>query len=532
MSAPIDGLPRRVIPRWRDFTTAAALGELSPPIPPTSVIDIPDGLRGISNLWKSRQTETIAGELLSAAWLQGSRDQAAEAARFLLRKESTAQPLTKDFAQMVLTELDSSTSGQPSADSMAVLNRNAVRSIRAALRLYPNDALGWCELARYYTIIGKREKARRCIMVAINLAPNSRYILRSAARCLIHLDELDTALGVLVRSPRTRVDPWLLAAQVAVGNILEKPPRFYKQAKDLIRSASISPFHVAELNAALATVEMSTGNDKPARKMFTAALADPTENVTAQAWWAKRRLGMPIDPGLLSLPRSFEANTRALVLTEKWRTAATAAEQWLDDEPFSSTPAIELSFILSVGFEEHDRAEAILRRAHVASPDDLLVLNNLSFALAHLGKLEEAASLLSKANVEDAKPGTLVAITATGGLLNMRNGNIVEGRRLYQAAIELALKHQLERHAALATVFLAKEEKRAMTEFSQLAVAEAERLATKYKDPGFRLVLRTLREGPLPHVDEDTELSAQVKSKLEQSRSEIATGSYITRRVE
>lgn len=503
MSAPIDGLPRRVIPRWRDFTTAAALGELSPPKPSTSVIDIPDGLRAITNLWKSRQTEAIAGELLSAAWLQGAREQAAEAAQFLLRRDSTAQPLTKDFAQTVLGELEADTSQQPNADYMAVLNRNAVRSIRAALRLYPNDALGWCELARYYTIIGKREKARRCIIVAIGLAPNSRYILRSAARCLIHLDEIDVALDVLTKSPRTRVDPWLLAAQVAAGNILEKPPRFYRQAKDLIKSASISSFHIAELNAALATVEMSAGNDKPARKMFNAALVDPTENVTAQAWWAKRRLGMPIDPGLLSLPRSFEANTRALVLTEKWHAAATAAEQWLDDEPFSSSPAIELSFILSVAFDEHDRAETILRRALVASPGDLLVLNNLAFALAHLGKLEEAASLLSKAYLEDAKPGTLVAITATSGLLNMRSGNIAEGRRFYQAAIELARKHQLERHAALATVFLAKEEKHAMTESSQHAVAEAERISAEYKDPGFRLVLRTLREGPLSHVEDE-----------------------------
>ncbi len=495
MSAPIDGLPRRVIPRWRDFRTAAALGELSASavVPPPR--EIPTGLEALGALWKEQRSEVIAGELLSASWLGGAHELASEAAKYLLRRGSAAQEITKDLAQSVIEDLSETPTAQP--EHAAPLNQDAIRSIRSALRLYPHDALGWCELSRYYAIIGKQEKARRAIKTALSLSPESRYILRSASRCLIHLGDVQGALDVLARAPRTAVDPWLMAAHVAVSNILDKPPRFYRRAKDLINSVSLAPFHTAELNAALGTVELSGGKDKSARKLLTASLEDPTENVIAQAWWAKSKLKMVIRNDLLDVPRSFEANTRALVLTEQWQGATKAAERWLDDEPFSSSPAIELSFILSVAFEEHERARVFLKQALRANPDDLLVINNLAFALGNMGRIHEARAVLASAELKDAPPGRVVALTATDGLLHFREGKIDKGRRLYESAIELAKKNNARRLAALALVFWAKEERRADREGGLKTIAEVDRVASEHTDPAFQLVVRTLRTGPL-----------------------------------
>jgi tetratricopeptide (TPR) repeat protein len=495
VSVPIEGLPRRVIPRWRDFRTAASLGELSSPGVVAGLSDIPSATGRLSGQWKVNQSEELAGELLSASWLEGAQDLAVEAARYLLRKGSVAQELTKSFARSVIQEA-AGASLTPSETS-APLNQSAVSAIRSALRLYPHDALGWCELSRYYAIIGKQEKARRAMRTAVGLAPESRYILRSASRCFVHLGDLDSALEVLDRPARVSDDPWLHAAHVSVANILDKPPRFYKRAKELSKSASLPPVHTAELNAALGTLELCSGNDKAARRMLMASLSDPTENVIAQALWARSKISIPIELDLLKRPRSFEANTRALFFAEHWEEAERAAEKWRDDEPFSSNPAIQLSFILSVAFEEHTRAVEFLDLAYRANPDDLLVINNLAFALAHLGKPKEAHNLLAGIRAENLPPSRLVSLTATAGLIRFREGDVQEGRGLYDEAIRLARKHNLDRQAAWAAVFLAKEEQRAGTARTEEALAEAQAIGSVHGDPISRLLMKTLRDGPL-----------------------------------
>jgi hypothetical protein len=46
-------------------------------------------------------------------------------------------------------------------------------------------------------------------------------------------------------------------------------------------------WHLGELAAAIATREIEGGGDKLGKKLMRTALIDPTENVLAQAEWAK-----------------------------------------------------------------------------------------------------------------------------------------------------------------------------------------------------------------------------------------------------
>lgn len=365
-------------------------------------------------------------------------------------------------------------------------------------RLYPRDAIGWCELARYYTIVGKLKRARRAVRTAVALAPNNRFILRSASRCFVHLGEPDVALDILRRSSGAKSDPWLAAAQLAIAQIVGKPTRLYRDARELSKSKSFAPFHLAELNAALSTMEMSAGNEKGARKMLQAALTDPTENALAQAWWARSRFRIQLKPMQLRASHTFEANTRALVLGDKWQAALHAASLWLTDEPFSSNPALQLSFMLSVAFERHDEAVGILKSVLRSNPDDLLLLNNLAFALGQLGRTSEAREILTRLDLNHAPADRAVALIAAEGLLRFREGDVKSGREFYARAIQLAKNHQQERHAALAALYLAKEEKRAKSDAQDAAISEAEKAAARFDDSTFRLLMRTLREGPLP----------------------------------
>lgn len=102
-------------------------------------------------------------------------------------------------------------------------------------------------------------------MTAVHLAPNDRYILRSAARCFLHLNDPETALRIVTNAPRTDDDPWLLAAHVSISSLMEKAPRLFRRARE-ISSSSVAPFHNSELLASLGTLEVFS--DRKARKLL------------------------------------------------------------------------------------------------------------------------------------------------------------------------------------------------------------------------------------------------------------------------
>jgi tetratricopeptide (TPR) repeat protein len=447
-------------------------------------------------LWRKSKGETLAAELLAASWLEGRRDTAEEAARYILRSGSAAHAISKEIARHVLEQQQAETSNSDALRLRENPERTLIRALRDSLRNFPENAIGWCELARYYVSIGKNKAARRAILTAFNLAPNDRYVLRSAARCFIHLKEPELALQLVSNAERTKSDPWLLAAHVAISNVMDKTPRLFRLAKRISNTAFVPPFHTSELLASLGTLEVFSGNDKKARKLLTSALRDPTENVVAQAWWARSKINLRPPVILLERPRSFEANTRALIQTEKWESAIKAGKEWMNDEPFSRSPAIETSFVLGVVFADHKNAVEVLKRTLPANAGDPLVQNNLAFNYACLGRTREAHATLAAANRASAPIATLVAMTATEGLIHFRESRIAEGRGKYREAMEIARSQGLERQRVLASIYLAMQEKAAQTEEAEAAVQLANSLGSKFNDPICKLLLEILANGP------------------------------------
>jgi tetratricopeptide (TPR) repeat protein len=495
VSTPIGDLPRRVIPRWRDFRTTAALGELSVPPASPSTLNFASRLDELLRAWADQKNDPLAAEVLAASWLEGRSDVASETAHYILRTGSSAHPISKEIARHILEQ-----QVDPASADATRLQQNParplIRALRDSLRRFPENAIGWCELARYYVSIGKDKAARRAILTAIRLAPNDRYVLRSAARCFIHLKEPELALQLVTDAERTKSDPWLLAAHVSISNVVETTPRFFRLARQVSARASIPSFHNSELLASLGTLEVFSGNDKKARKLLTSSLRDPTENVVAKAWWAHSKVNLNPPVNLLDRPRSFEANTRALIQTEQWEGAIKAGREWLNDEPFSRRPAIETSFLLGAAFADHEGALEVLKRTLPANGRDPLVLNNLAFTYASLGRTKEARAAISLADRADATTATLVSLTATEGLIHFRESRPEEGREKYLGAMEFARVHSLERQRAMASVYLAMQEKAANTEQAQEATILATSLTRKFDDPVCKLLLEVLANGP------------------------------------
>ena len=79
---------------------------------------------------------------------------------------------------------------------------------RKRLTLEPRNALSWVDLALEHLVQGLPDKSRKSIAVALHLAPENRFVLRSASALFVEIDELDRALYVLEKSSRAKSDPW------------------------------------------------------------------------------------------------------------------------------------------------------------------------------------------------------------------------------------------------------------------------------------------------------------------------------------
>jgi hypothetical protein len=149
----------------------------------------------------------------------------------------------------------------------------------------------------------------------------------------------------------------------------------------------------------------------------------------------------------------------------KFRDSLSSTIKWQSFQPFASRPAIFGSYIASTCLQEHQESINILETAGANSSDSALVKNNYAFSLASLNRVSDAETAINsidKTTVMDTEPET---IKATRGLIEYRKNNPNKGRELYKSAIEGFKKKDNHRSAALATVFLAHEEKRISSEY-------------------------------------------------------------------
>lgn len=445
-----------MLPRWRSFREAQELGELAPDrcaVNPT--IDPKPFIEQKASEWLANKSLPFAVELVSASTVLGPSPHAESAATFILESRassSTAKALACSLLGVPEVRVESGA-------------YNSRSEIQSALKLQkekrlnqPRSAFVWLELARLYTLLGQLDPAKQAMRVALTLAPNERFTLRSASRFLVHAEEPDRALNLLRLSPRTPLDPWLVAAELAVSSILSKRPKFFKSAKEMVGSKSFSPFHLTELLCAVASIEMTSGADKKANKLFNAALDAPTDNSLAQVVWAGKKTGLGmISERYFSIPHSHEAQTFQAQNLGNWSSLVASASDWARDEFFSARPRLLASSTATSLLNDPNLGEQIARIGLETNPKHPGLINNLAFSLCHSGKAEEALQCIKTVDDSNCSPVDKICLRATEGLAQFRIGNPLEGNRLYQEAIHTASEHDLEDMKTLATLYLSRE---------------------------------------------------------------------------
>jgi tetratricopeptide (TPR) repeat protein len=337
-----------------------------------------------------------------------------------------------------LQTLDIAADPPTSSPTFAELSKMVSR-LRTRLREMPRNPTLFVDLARVYILLGQAEQATRAMRTALGLAPENRFVLRSAARLFLHIKEPEKAYGLLRSAEATRFDPWLLAAEIAVASATHRTPRFVREGEGMLIQAKSAPLHTSELASAIGTIELMTGHLRRGRQHFREALRVPTDNTLAQAQWvATNQVGANLVLKTdLDRPRSFEARSLAYRSKGEWEPALEEAKKWLYDEPFSRNAAAVASYLASVPLEQYGEAADLARVGLASTPRDTLLLNNLAFALASAGNIEAAEREFRQISPEEFESRNLRAtLNATKGLLSYRRGDLGRGRLHYEQAIE------------------------------------------------------------------------------------------------
>lgn len=443
---------RSIIPRWRLFTTTASLGELDAIGQRRTNPFGLSALRETLGEWHAERTVWHAADALSTAFVLGRPELAQEPARFILEHGESSTIATIDLAQRVL-----GVEVERRHEAREHDWHDLVNTRRGSLRHSPRDATRWTDLALAHTVCGNRDASLRCIRIALRLAHNNRFVLRSAVRCFIHWGDIDYAHALLKSAAGTPYDPWLLAAEVATASSKGQASTLAGRAKRLLDDASIAPRALSELATAVGSLELEHGSRRSAARFFEQALLEPTENSVAQIEWELSEKAKITVAAVtkVDVPLLFEAKAHERYNAGDWAEAVQYAHEWYNDQPFSSRPT-DLAAYAAALLGQYERALEYLEISRRSNPDDVMVINNQTYFEVLQGNIENAVKLFRETKHFTIEGDDALILQATAGLLEFRQGNIEYGRQLYQKTISQAWRK--ERIRAIATVNLAREE--------------------------------------------------------------------------
>lgn len=482
---------RKIIPRWREFRRTIEQGELAYPATKPAQSPCTEEFERRLVDWQLNNGIAFAGDLISCAVILGRAEDVKDAAHFLVQQADSVPPCLLGLAGKVFDPPSASApTRMPSSFDHALL-RERIHALRNRLRKDPRDSISWVDQSLAYTSLGFPAQALAATEMALRLAPSNRFVLRAAARLLVHNDDYGRAHDVLSSCDRTKADPWLLAAEIAAAPIAGRTSRLTRTAARLISEARFPPLHLSELASALATMEFAAGKRKAGRDYLKVSLADPTENAIAQAAWLarKERIGDLLVTNQM-VRRSAEAAAHGLFAAGNWRGAKSMALEWLDDQPFSSRPVILASYVASVCLEDYVMAIRLAKHGMNANPESFAIVNNYAFASALAGCPTQGLSAFARINGEALSPSDRIVWLATSGLLQYRVGNIEGARQLYRAAIDDAHRQQDRKRRALALLFQTLEELRLGATAAQSLRAEALDAASAVPDADVQEVVK------------------------------------------
>ena len=432
---------RRLIPKWRPVATTLNEPEAGFHKEPSRDVflgDMAELHRAITQ-WRLERTPGFLGDVLSFSVHRELIPRILEVgaeARKLSAAMTPVQSLLMDelnrtdgdMNQLAASVLDISLEAHPFQQS--------IRRLRSLLRSRPDSALALLDMAQLQSAMGKSKAAERSILTALNLAPNNRTVIRTAARYWVHAGNAERAHQMLRRHQRTHADPWLMASEIAIADLIGTPSIFLSKGRRfLIDNKSFNNAHLTELSGAIAAEELKSGSLKKARDAQRKALLAPNDNMISQAVENLQLFNIVLEGPQIerALANSHEAQLLKAWVDRKPDLAEIHAKAWHGEEPFSSRP-IQFLSLLYLYRGEYEKSEQWLTAGLVADPQDRGLQVNLAFLKAHAGQEDQVLAILRKLHTHypEESEGYARAIT---GLLKYSQGHFEVGDRMYGDAV-------------------------------------------------------------------------------------------------
>lgn len=433
---------RSVVPRWRSLRETPSF-ELKSSSTDQRHRESSPLIRKLLARWHSTMSVVTAVDVLEAATVSGDNISGRSAAESLAEPTANVTAAINWSARRYLDRLPREVVPKPQIVGRAVDadTQTRVQQLKKAVIDSPRDAVSAIELSRVYTLVGQRSPAARMMERATKLEPDSRYILRCAARFYTHIGEPDRALELLWKSDSIRSDPWVQAAEVAVADLLNRAPRWGNRSIKKFLTEGRGDKSSSELAIGLASLELSSGaSRRTIRKLVDRSLNSPTENALAQALWVGNRAEIDIDalPHLSKLSFANEAKAATAAENGQFHDAIKYADAWGEDQPFSVRSYQVGTAISSVYLNDYVGALAFCKRGLLTHPGHPMLANGMVLALSYLGDEKRARQYLHILNGARQDPDITPYAHAAHGLIEFSFGTVELGRESYMAAIKSA----------------------------------------------------------------------------------------------
>lgn len=437
MALFIDNTDRLLIPFWREFNKS--LFELNPigqHRHPAEKGDIQEYLVE----WRSNRNLVTAGELISAAIINGQTEEPAvlEAARYVVESPLAVPDALHKASKRILSI---PTPLEVNPDERFPIYAKIAR-LKKLLSNYPTSAILYVEIARGYMLLGQLDLAEKCIDTALYFDKNNRFVVRAAARFFIHRKNEKRAVEVLRNSELTKVDPWLMASEISVSRQSNKRSPNLKKAVQLIESKNFSNFDLSELCSTIGMEELENNGFKKGRKLFHQSLIEANDNSYAQAQWVVQNRNLELEFPKVPINTHYkEALTYDKFAAGDYDSALQHAIEWQDEMPYSLKCAMFGSTISTVYKKDYGASIRILSNYLKTNQRNKVALNDLAYAYVLNKDVENAQKKLDLAfkEIDYNYIGKAdVCLIATQGLVLFRKGNAEYGAALYEKAIELS----------------------------------------------------------------------------------------------
>lgn len=329
--------------------------------------------------------------------------------------------------------------------------RCALNEFRAASNLDPRDPNIYHAIGVAYTLQGQHLRAEKAFKTALALAPESSVTVINLARTLLEFKKTDQAITLLQGYLETHPADLGVRDQLAFA---------YLQAQR----------YSAARSQLLQVLEMGQENLSPTeigRHRTNIAVTHMYERAFKKAE-GELKIAIEVSPKASHIP--YDNLARVYAFTDRMHSAIrvllTGVQHFPDNREIRSLLSIfyadqeyfweairELEYLREKGtlsdenyaclgddyleVEENQKALEVLMEGYSKFPKSMAVINNLAYCLLGDGKISQARAVLES---RPPKEEVSIEMTATFGLLHLREGDYDGARRLYKRAENLATK--------------------------------------------------------------------------------------------